>query len=200
MIFSRALFFLLVLARVGSVSAQDRAIVMIDAGHGGEEVGVTTEDVLEKDMVLRVGFVLAEELVSRGYDVRLTRTGDYDVPWPERREMAETAGASLLIMLHMNGDEDVSKHGIEIYANVEDPVANHAAETMAASLRMLDTPVVVENRPWPFLQSPTVPTVMVEAGFLTHPVERRLLKSPEYHRKLAARLADGAVKGIQARR
>ena len=98
----------------------------------------------------------------------------------------------------MNRDDDPQKHGIEIYANLDDPAATAAANHVAEALRQLDTPVFVESRPWAFLRSPTAPSLMIEAGFLTHPVERRLLVSSAYHRALAARLVDGAAAALEA--
>jgi len=39
----------------------------------------------------------------------------------------------------------------------------------------------------------TVPTVLVECGFLSNPVEDRLLASPHYQDKLATGIADGVM-------
>lgn len=195
---SVGLALLVLVLAVEPSAGQDRPLIMIDPGHGGEEAGVQAADLIEKDLVLRAAFVLAEELVARGYDVRLTRTGDYAVGIPERRQQAEAAEAALFISLHMNRDEEGQKHGIELYANLDDASAANAAEHVAAALRELDTPVLVEARPWQFLRSPTVPMLMIEAGFLTHPVERRLLVSSAYYRALAAKIADGAAAALAA--
>lgn len=195
------LFMLFILAGTAlPVLAQSRALIVIDPGHGGDDVGVQTEQLMEKDLVLRAAFVLAEEFVARGYDVRLTRTGDYTVSIAERRAQAEAASAALFISLHMNRDEDLQKHGIELYANLEDTAVASVAQHMAEALRALDTPVVVEARPWDFLRSPIVPSLMLEVGFLTHPVERRLLVSSSYYRALAAHIVDGAVAALAARK
>ena len=171
--------------------AQDRRIIMIDPGHGGDQAGVATDVVLEKDVALRAGFALGAELVRRGYDVRLTRTGDYAVSFPDRRVIAEEAGAALMISLHFNGDDDTSLYGIEIYGNLDDAAVTRFATSVAGALRESGSPVTVEGRPWDFLKSPTVPTLMIEAGFMTHPVERRMIMSAAYHHDLATRLADG---------
>jgi N-acetylmuramoyl-L-alanine amidase len=37
-----------------------------------------------------------------------------------------------------------------------------------------------------------VPVVLVETGFMTHPVERLLLRSPAYQARIARGLAEGA--------
>ena len=55
---------------------------------------------------------------------------------------------------------------------------------VAEQFREIGAPVVVEARDWGFLKS-TVPTIMIEAGFMTHPVERRLVTTAAYHDTLA---------------
>lgn len=179
-------------------AAQNKPIVMIDPGHGGEEIGVEAGDLLEKDLVLRLGFVLADEFVRHGFDVRLTRTGDTPVAWPDRRSKAEDVNAVALIMLHMNGNEDANKHGTEIYINENDPKAVAMAESVAQSIRDLETPVEIMPKPWPFLQSPTATTIMLENGHLTNPVEKRMLTSSDYHRILSRHIVMGTMKALEA--
>jgi len=165
--------------------AQDRPIIVIDPGHGGSEAGVVVGDLVEKDLVLRLAFTTAAEFVREGYDVRLTRTGDYEVPMADRRSHAEGAGASLLIMLHMIQSDDPTRHGAEIYYYEDEPASALAARIFGDTLEEDGVFVVLEPRSWAPLASPTVPTVMIEAGFLTHPVEQRFLQSEAYHRDLA---------------
>jgi N-acetylmuramoyl-L-alanine amidase len=193
--------FALVLAGPSSGSAQPRPIIMIDAGHGGQDAGVRHEGLVEKDLVLRIALNIAAEFVEHGYDIRLTRGGDYSVAWPDRRNMAEDARASLLLMLHANGDEDATLHGAEVYANYEDPASEKAATLVADALEAAGSTVVREGRDWPFLKSSTVPTVMIELAYMTHPVERRLLLSNAFHRGLAKALlaaTDQMLRDVQA--
>lgn len=167
------------------LSGQDRPLVVIDPGHGGDQPGVVHGDIVEKDVILRLAFNMASEFVRHGFDVRLTRTGDYDVPWDERRAMAERADADLLLMLHAMGKEDESIHGAEVYFYEEDAGSSGAARLVGEALEAGGTAVQLLPRPWPFLQSSTVPTVMIELGHLSNPLERRALASDDYHRELA---------------
>jgi N-acetylmuramoyl-L-alanine amidase len=176
---------LVAVAGVGTAAAQERPIVVIDPGHGGAEAGVVVGEIEEKDLVLRIAFATAAEFIKEGFDVRLTRTGDYAVSWDDRRGTAEEAGATLLIMLHAIQSDDPNRHGAEIYFSEDVPASVRAARIFAEVLEEEGTDVVLEPRGSGFLASPSVPTVMIEAGFLTHPVERRLLLSEAYHRELA---------------
>ena len=55
----------------------DNGIIIIDAGHGGEDCGaVGVGGVLEKDLNLSVSYTLGELLSDAGYAVVYTRTQD----------------------------------------------------------------------------------------------------------------------------
>lgn len=176
----------------GELAGQERPIILLDPGHGGAQAGVVVGDLLEKDLVLRLAFITAAEFVKEGFDVRLTRTGDYAVPNDERRAQAEAAGAALFVSLHMIQSEDPTRHGAEIYFSPEVPASVRAAGIFADAMETDGVVVVQEARTGAFLASPTVPTVMIEAGFLTHPVEQRFLTEDEYHRRLARVFVDAA--------
>lgn len=181
------------------VTAQERPIVVIDPGHGGAEAGVVVGEIEEKDLVLRIAFITAAEFIREGFDVRLTRTGDYAVSWDDRRGAAEEVDAALLIMLHAIRSDDPNRHGAEIYFSEEVPASVRAARIFAEVLEEAGSDVVLESRTSAFLASPSVPTVMIEAGFLTHPVERRLLVSDAYHRELAQAFVQAARRVLEGR-
>lgn len=181
------------------LAGQERPIIVLDPGHGGPQAGVVVGELLEKDLVLRLAFVTAAEFVKAGYDVRLSRTGDYAVANNDRRAHAEEAGAALFISLHMIRSDDPGRHGAEIYFNQEVPASVRAAGIFAAAMEEDGVVVVQEDRTSAFLGSPTVPTVMIEAGFLTHPVEQRFLVSDDYHRRLARVFVQAAERVLEGR-
>ena len=168
----------------GSAWAQDRPLIAIDPGHGGEEAGVVHDGLVEKDLILEISLIMGAEFVKAGYDVMYTRTSDVAVAWPDRRRLAEEAGANMLFMLHANRNEDPNRHGAEIYLDAENSKSKQLVEALAASLKSVGTEVLIEPKPWPFLKSTTVPTAMVEVAFMTHPVDRRLLTSTSFQHEL----------------
>ncbi len=167
-----------------SAGAQDRPVIAIDPGHGGAEIGVEHEGLLEKDLILEISFIVGAEFVKAGYDVVYTRTGDVAVEWSDRRRIAEDAGAALLFMLHANRNDDPNRHGAEIYLDLDNEPSRRLADLLAESLTEAGSDVLVEGKPWPFLKSASVPTAMVEVAFMTHPVERRLLTSTAFQHEL----------------
>jgi N-acetylmuramoyl-L-alanine amidase len=173
-------------------SARERPTVVIDAGHGGDDAGVVSGDLVEKDLVLRIAFVMAAEFVKAGWDVRLTRDGDVAVAWDDRRGLAEQTSADLLLMLHAMGNDDKTVHGAEIYFSADVDASVRAARFVSEAMESAGSQVVLESKPWPFLASPTVPTVMIELAHMSHPVERRLLLMEDFHRELAHQMIEAA--------
>lgn len=164
--------------------AQDRPLIVIDPGHGGAEIGVEQEGLLEKDLILEISFIMGAEFVKAGYDVMYTRTKDVAVEWADRRRIAEEAGAAMLFMLHANRNEDQNRHGAEIYLDLENEPSKRLVDLLAESFTASGSEVLVEGKPWPFLKSTTVPTAMVEIAFMSHPVDRRLLQSTEFQHEI----------------
>lgn len=180
-------------------AAQSRPLVVIDPGHGGAEAGVVAGDILEKDLILRVAFAMGAEFVAAGYDVHFTRTRDVAVAWDDRRAQAEDAGAVALIMLHAMQSEDPSDSGAEVYFAPGNGPSTALSNAAADQLRELGSGVLVEPRPdWPFLQSTSVPTTMIELAHLTNSEDRRNMLDPVFHHALGRALV-AAVESTRGR-
>lgn len=90
--------------------------VVIDPGHGGENLGGEYEDYTEKEMTLIVANAMKEELEKyEGITVYLTRTGDQDLTLEERCEYAEQVDADFLFCLHFNLSEYHTLFGAECW-------------------------------------------------------------------------------------
>ena len=59
--------------------AEPKTVVVIDAGHGGEDSGAVANGVYEKDINLSIAYTLRDFLQTAGYKVVMTRTEDVSV-------------------------------------------------------------------------------------------------------------------------
>lgn len=90
--------------------------VVIDPGHGGEELGtVSPSGVREKDVNLAISKKLGALLEAEGVEVIYTRTRDMGVSLARRAEIANRSGAQLFISVHANANRDRKVHGVETY-------------------------------------------------------------------------------------
>jgi N-acetylmuramoyl-L-alanine amidase len=92
-------------------------IVVIDAGHGGEDPGaIGPGKTMEKDIVLAIARKTAQ-LLNRAPDIKayLTRKGDYFIPLGTRMNMAQEHGADLFISIHADSSFSSKIQGTSIY-------------------------------------------------------------------------------------
>ena len=126
-----------------SVPAGNGPLVVIDPGHGGEDLGaVGPGGLLEKDVVLAIGLELRTLLESQlGARVKLTRTKDIFVPLVERTELANRLQADLFVSLHTNASPNGKAKGFETYYldNSNDQSSKKLAERENASIRFEGT-------------------------------------------------------------
>lgn len=91
-------------------------VVVIDPGHGGENLGAEYGEYTEKDMTLVVAKAMKAELEQyEGITVYLTRTGDEDLSLEERCEYAASVNADFLFCLHFNMSEYHTLFGAETW-------------------------------------------------------------------------------------
>ena len=93
-------------------------VVVIDPGHGGENLGGEYEDYTEKEMTLVVANAMKEELEKyEGITVYMTRTGDQDLSLDERCAYAESVNADFLFCLHFNLSGEHTLFGAECWVS-----------------------------------------------------------------------------------
>jgi N-acetylmuramoyl-L-alanine amidase len=96
-------------------------VVLIDPGHGGEEIGAVghldpakRRKVFEKDLSLRLATKVKDHL-GRSTTAYLTRSLDRAVSLQERADLADIVKADLFLSIHFNSSTNAASHGFEIY-------------------------------------------------------------------------------------
>jgi len=226
------IFFLLVLGAFSNTRTQSYKIrkVVIDAGHGGHDVGALGKFSQEKNIALQIALKLGKliEQQTQGVQVIYTRQKDEFVTLHERAQMANKNKADVFISIHCNATpRGETTHGTETYTmgihtskhNLEvakkenavislekdyqenyggfDPQSPESHILLALyqsaynehSLKLarniqyqLEKKVGRKNRGVKqaellLLWKTTAPSVLVEVGFITHPLEEKYLNS-----------------------
>lgn len=93
-------------------------VVLIDPGHGGEELGAVAKmgkkEIYEKDLTLLLSKKIKKYLPSN-ITAYLTRSFDRTVTLASRADMADTVKADLFVSIHFNSASDHSASGFEVY-------------------------------------------------------------------------------------
>lgn len=104
---------------IADLSTQKRDIVVvIDAGHGGEDPGaVGPTKLLEKNVVLSIAREVHRQLAAtQGFKPVLVRDGDYIVALKNRRQIARKSNADLFVSIHADAFHNSSAYGASVYA------------------------------------------------------------------------------------
>lgn len=185
----------------------DQRIILIDAGHGGIDGGTSYGDILEKDITLAISRRLFLLLRADGFDAILNRTADYapsdENLWlrsrsrhlrdlAQRKELAETLPANVVVSIHINWAKSPSKHGPLVLYRQEGR-SFLLAKTIQDQLNRLYgmKTIPVPGKPFYLLNKITATTVIVEAGFISSPADRAKLCTPKGQEEIAEAVANG---------
>jgi N-acetylmuramoyl-L-alanine amidase len=195
-------------------------IIVIDAGHGGNDPGNQNSrlKLSEKIYTLDVSRRLERLLKAQGFKVIMTRKTDKAVDLDRRAAIANKAKADLFISIHFNGFSRSSVAGAETYvmtphnqrsspqAERDDKMVrtNYPAnkhDRWNASLgyhvhRALVTGLNSADRGlkrfrYSVLRSVNCPAVLVEAAFLSNDAEGKKVSTAAYRQRIAESIARG---------
>ena len=186
------LIFLALLAfGISGLNAADFRTVVIDAGHGGHDVGGQWGRVYEKHLALDTSVRLEKHLKRMGYRTVMTRRGDYFLTLPQRCQIANRYRNAIFVSVHFNytWKQDVS--GLEtFYFNSEgQKIANHVQNRMIRYTRSVDRNEKFSR--FYVIRNTKMPSILVEGGFVSNEAERKRMKSARFREALARAIADG---------
>lgn len=132
------------LLTISSMAATESFRVVIDPGHGGNDLGTVYKagrnKVAEKDLALQLSKLVAQELRESGISVILTRSDDRDIPLKNRTALANRLKADIFLSIHLNAtDRPSSKstaEGFETY------ILNNATDASSRRLAQLENSVL----------------------------------------------------------
>jgi N-acetylmuramoyl-L-alanine amidase/putative cell wall-binding protein len=203
-----------VVSKLCDITAKLPFTVVLDAGHGGntgarssKETGSLIEDVLNLDLTLILGNILQ----SNGINVIYTRTTrDSNPSLQNRVDIANENGADLFISVHHNAfkepipenknDNDRAKGVETLYSTSELYKGKKAVEKSGLLAEMLANNISINHNltnrgpkirnDLPVIRNTTMPSVLIEVGFMTNDEEVLRLADPKMQQSIAQTIAD----------
>lgn len=178
-------------------------VIVIDPGHGGTDTGaISPNNLYEKNVTLPIALYLKPLLESKGAKVVLTREGDYDVYGPyasadnelqARVDVAEGNHADLFLSIHIDSFVRPNVSGVTTYYYEKTEYDQILAEALHRHIArvdgFMDRSVRVAN--FYLLVNSSMPSALVELGFLSNKSDEDKLNKDKTKRAFANALADG---------
>ena len=180
---------------------KEKPVVVIDAGHGGNDPGkVGIDGSLEKDINLDIALRLKKYLENSDVEVVMTRDSDkglYRATDSRKKQMdmkrrcdtIEEASPQLVVSIHQNSFHQENVSGGQVFYYKTSVKGKKLAETLQARFDYVlgekNTRVAKANDTYYLLLHVKSPIVIVECGFLSNWKESKMLGSEEYRDKLA---------------
>jgi N-acetylmuramoyl-L-alanine amidase len=181
--------------------SNSRPVVVIDPGHGGRDPGaIGIGGIQEKEIVLDISFQVARLLEQQGVQVVMTRTDDSEIDLQPRVSLAERVNASIFVSIHANAISmsrpDVN--GIETYYfDSGEALARTIHASMVQGTGANDRRV--RQARFYVLRKTSMPSVLLEMGFVTGAEDAARLSDPSYRSVMAASIARGILLYLQQR-
>lgn len=193
--------------------------VIIDPGHGGDDLGAKGLKFKEKELNLALAKAVAEALKKRGFNVRMTRMNDKFLTLDQRGKLAHKGNGDLFLSIHHNAAANKNSNGVETYivtpggaassndkeeqihkksvsANCYDTVNIRLAaliqQNMVRKTAAADRGVRFAR--FRVLALSQLPGALIEAGFVSHPAEELQCGSAQRQRKIAEAIADAVTR------
>lgn len=179
--------------------------IIIDAGHGGFDGGAVAPDgTLEKDINLNISMKLKELCKLGGFQVIMTREDDTGTEKDDTDTIANRKKSdmrrrlniinenpdALFLSIHLNKFSSSAAKGSQVFYSKNNTYSQLLAESIQKRVVTLLQPdnnrlVKKADNTIFLLKNSTIPSVIVECGFLSNDDELILLKDSEYQSKMA---------------
>ena len=199
-----------------AVTNQGSKIVIIDPGHGGEDVGaIGVNGKYEKDLNLEISNILGAYLKNAGYIVVYTRTEDKLLYTEEenikgfrkindlknRVKIASSYDDAIFVSIHMNSFSSPEYSGLQVYysecVSGSEVLAQSIQDTVRSTLQKENNRRIKEGRDIYILENAVIPSVLVECGFITNKDECEKLSEKEYQKELSFAILCGIIDYIE---
>ncbi|WP_017319258.1 N-acetylmuramoyl-L-alanine amidase [Mastigocladopsis repens] len=176
-----------------------RVVIVVDPGHGGKDSGALgIGGIQEKNIILPIGKRVAEILQQNGVQAVLTRDSDYFVTLQGRVDIADRVNADVFVSVHANsaGADRPEVSGLETYYYDSGlSLARIVHNNILRSVNVRDRGV--RKARFYVLRKSSMPSILVEAGYLTGREDAAKLSNRLYQNQMADAIARGVLQYLK---
>ena len=183
-------------ATLSFVSSKKETItIVIDASHGGHDLGSFHNEFFEKDIANSISKKINEINDNKNIKILFTRDDDQFLELSERTKYINNIKPDLVLSLHINQNTNVTTNGFEAFV-YDKSIAYERSNELAQKLVLdFEKKIPLKNRGvktahfW-ILKKSEVPAIIIEMGFLSNENDRKYITSSEGQTQIAQTILD----------
>lgn len=169
--------------------------IVIDAGHGGKDLGATINGLTEKSLIDIISNKIQTMNQNNDVEIYQTRNNDSFVDLTERARIVNSYQPDLAISLHFNCNKNIEKNGFEIYVSDTSPTSEKSKELANQLATAISNSSPLKNRgikvaPFMILKKSEYPTLVLELGFISNEKDRDYISSEKGQTEMAKTILD----------
>lgn len=185
--------FLITIISLSFTRPEKKVDIVIDAGHGGNDLGVTANSITEKQIVEQITNKIKS--FNSNVVIHLTRNEDKFLSLEERTEFINKLKPDLVLSLHVNSSLNNETSGLEFYVAKGTEFFEKSSEIAGKLHNKLSGSTClkmsgIKTGPFYILKKSDVPAVIVELGYLTNENDKRHLIDDNEQNKIAKSISE----------
>ena len=193
-----------------AASPSDRFTVVIDAGHGGIDGGVSgiTTGVKESELNLDIARKLKTKFDKSGAKTVMTRkteAGLYGIyskgfkrrDMQKRKQITLNAKADVFVSIHLNYYSSPLRRGAQVFYKIDEEKSKSLADIVQAELnggKEYERDYTALAGDYYVLNEADCAAILCECGFLSNAEDEKLLLTDEYRAEIAEKIFNGIEK------
>ncbi len=168
--------------------------IVIDAGHGGEDIGAQIGAEQEKKIVENIAKKISLLNDKDEIEIILLRNDDSFVQLSERVSKINKINPSLVISLHVNSSKNLNQNGVNAYVSKQNGFYEKSKENAENLVAKISNEKLakgeVKDANYYVLKNSKCPALLVEIGYLTNDNDRNYLVSENGQNEIANKIAE----------
>lgn len=180
-------------------------VIVLDAGHGGKDLGASDGGVNEAEINLKIVNKLADLLKEAGVNVLYTRKDENDLSSKQAKNhkkedmknrvaIINDEKCDLFISIHLNSYADSRVQGAQVfYQRGREESEGLAFHVQKAFKKNLQSKLEIKKGNYYILNKARIPGILVECGFISNDSERKRLNNDGYQQQIADAIFSGIL-------
>ncbi|MBM7647024.1 N-acetylmuramoyl-L-alanine amidase [Scopulibacillus daqui] len=176
-------------------------VIVLDAGHGGYDLGTSGHGLVEKDLALEITLKVKQQLSQhKGISVHLTRANDTFISLLERADIANRLKADYFVSFHHNSGGGTGFESY-IFPGLKGTTTAHMQSVLHKKVMAFYEEFGLRDRgektaDFAVLRETKMPAILLENLFLDATHDAQCLKQSHFINELSQTIAESIIKVI----